>query len=136
MRIVRRAAERILGFVVRLTPAGSREWGAALRRELDEIDGDWPALLWALGGAGAVVRHALAHLPAHGERRARLGIGMALAALALAVALLTPARVRRVSIAHAVGAGAVDVRTALSARPPIWRLGRSRMTRPSLRGSP
>jgi len=54
----RRLAEAALRAVLRLAPRQSREWASAMQRELDFIQGDWAALFWALGSAGAVLRHA------------------------------------------------------------------------------
>ena len=54
----RRLAEAALRAVLRLAPRQSREWASAMQRELDFIHGDWAALFWALGSAGAVLRHA------------------------------------------------------------------------------
>ena len=54
----RRLAEAVLRAALRLAPRQSREWASAMQRELDFIHGDWAALFWALGSAGAVLRHA------------------------------------------------------------------------------
>jgi len=54
----RRLAEAVLRAALRLAPRQSREWASAMHRELDFIHGDWAALFWALGSAGAVLRHA------------------------------------------------------------------------------
>jgi hypothetical protein len=58
----RRLAEAALRAVLRLAPRQSREWASAMQRELDFIHGDWAALFWALGSAGAVLRHAASML--------------------------------------------------------------------------
>jgi hypothetical protein len=53
----RNLAARLLAAVLRLAPPESREWASAMLAELDFIDGDWPALFWALGCAAAIARH-------------------------------------------------------------------------------
>jgi hypothetical protein len=54
----RRVGAAVLKAVLRMAPRSSREWAGAMLRELDFVRGDWAALLWALGGVGAVLRHA------------------------------------------------------------------------------
>jgi len=54
----RTLAAKLLRAVVRLAPAQSRDWAAAMLRELDFIEGDWAALFWALGSLAAILRHA------------------------------------------------------------------------------
>jgi len=54
----RRLAAAILRAAVYLAPPESRAWAAAMQRELDFVHGDWSALFWALGSAGAVLKHA------------------------------------------------------------------------------
>lgn len=54
----RKLAGALLRAVLRLAPAGSRDWALAMLRELDFIEGDWAALFWALGSAAAIVRYA------------------------------------------------------------------------------
>jgi hypothetical protein len=54
----RTLAAKLLRVVVRLAPAESRDWAAAMLRELDFIEEDWSALFWALGSLAAILRHA------------------------------------------------------------------------------
>jgi len=54
----RMLAEALLRGVLRLAPDESRDWASAMLRELDFVEGDWAALLWALGSITAIVRHA------------------------------------------------------------------------------
>lgn len=94
MQVLRRAAFQVLRAGVRLAPASSRPWAAAMLAELHEVPGDFPALRWALGGVAALCWHACTHLHPvprlDGQitsRRNRLAIAGAvllLAALALA----------------------------------------------------
>jgi hypothetical protein len=59
MSPVRGVARRVLHFVVRLAPPKMRSWGDAMIGEMDHIDDDWAALLWALGGTLALCRCSL-----------------------------------------------------------------------------
>jgi hypothetical protein len=54
----RRLAARLLDAVIRGLPPASQPWGQAMLRELDDVEGEWAALLWALGGTTALFRHA------------------------------------------------------------------------------
>jgi hypothetical protein len=54
----RKLAAALLRGVLRLAPVESRDWALAMLRELDFIEGEWPALFWALSGAAAILRHA------------------------------------------------------------------------------
>ncbi|MGD0890827.1 MAG: hypothetical protein ABR923_04785 [Terracidiphilus sp.] len=58
MGTLRKLAGRLLRVVLRLVPEESRDWAAAMLRELDFIEGDWAALLWAFGSVTAILRHA------------------------------------------------------------------------------
>jgi hypothetical protein len=57
MSSARKFASGLLRAVARRAPSGSREWAAAMLRELDFIENDWAALLWALGSAAAIFGH-------------------------------------------------------------------------------
>ena len=59
MSPIRGVARRALHFVVRLAPPRTRRWGDAMIGEMDHIDDDWAALLWALGGTLALCRCSL-----------------------------------------------------------------------------
>ena len=48
----RRLALKILDTVVRFASPGAQDWAKAILREMDFIENDWTALLWALGSAG------------------------------------------------------------------------------------
>lgn len=56
MSPIRGVARRVLHFVVRLVPPRTRSWGDAMIGEMDHIDDDWDALLWALGATLALSR--------------------------------------------------------------------------------
>ena len=59
MSPIRDTARRVLHFVVRLAPPRTRSWGEAMIGEMDHIDDDWDALVWALGGTLALWRCSL-----------------------------------------------------------------------------
>jgi len=59
MSPVRDVARRVLHFVVRQAPPRTRSWGEAMIGEMDHIDDEWDALLWALGGTLALCRCSL-----------------------------------------------------------------------------
>jgi hypothetical protein len=59
MSPIRGVARRVLHFVVRFASPGTRSWGEAVIGEMEHIDDDWAALLWALGGALALARCSL-----------------------------------------------------------------------------
>ena len=59
MPILRKLAVRWLEAIVRNAPPPCREWASAMLRELDFIEGDWAALLWAIGSTAAISRHCL-----------------------------------------------------------------------------
>jgi hypothetical protein len=58
MSAPRRLAIAILRAALWHAPETSRDWAAAMLRELDYIESDWAALWWALGSAAAICRHA------------------------------------------------------------------------------
>jgi hypothetical protein len=74
---LRRAATLLLESAIRIAPPGAGDWGQAMLGELNQVEGSWAALMWALGGAGVLTKHALASLfipsrhrqgiPPHGE---------------------------------------------------------------------
>lgn len=67
MSLTRRLASRLLNSVVRHASPQSHDWGNAMLRELDFVESDWGALLWALGSTAALFRHSVPH-----QLRARL----------------------------------------------------------------
>lgn len=54
---IRGLASAILTAAVRRASPGVREWGAAMLRELDFVEGDWAALLWAIGSVTVLFKH-------------------------------------------------------------------------------
>src|SRR5580700_5185411 len=69
MSTPRRLASRLLCEVVRHSSSDSRDWANAMLRELDFIESDWAALLWALGSTAAIFRHSARALAAKFGRR-------------------------------------------------------------------
>jgi hypothetical protein len=53
---MREMAERVLELAMRLTPESGQDWVAAMRRELDFVEGDWAAFWWAVGGVTVIAR--------------------------------------------------------------------------------
>lgn len=112
MSAIRRVAERVLLFVVRRLPEGSRSWGRAMLREMDFVDNDWAALRWALGSTAALCKQSLiqtlkswregaAPNASSHVRRGRwipsVVSGVAAAVVVLAISVLTLATLVRVS---------------------------------------
>lgn len=52
----RRLASWLLHMVLRVAPREGRQWARAMLCELDFVEGDWAALIWALGGTAAMLR--------------------------------------------------------------------------------
>jgi len=59
---LRQAASVLLESAIRIAPPEAREWGEAMRGELDYVEGSWAAASWALGGASVMAKHALMSL--------------------------------------------------------------------------
>jgi hypothetical protein len=51
MTSVRRVAMMISGAVVRYASPGCREWAEGVAREVEFVEGDWSALVWAIGSS-------------------------------------------------------------------------------------
>ena len=66
---LRRFATWLLRSAVRIAPPGTSEWGQAVLGEMDQVEGDWAALLWAIGGAGFLVRRAVLSIFIPGGKR-------------------------------------------------------------------
>jgi hypothetical protein len=117
MQLFRSLAFGVLRTAARLAPASSRRWADAMLGELEEVDGDLPALLWALGGATALCRHSLARMhpvPRFADRIASRRYQLVIAGVMLLLAVLAMARGGSVSesrpasssASHIVSAGA------------------------------
>lgn len=65
---LRQAATVLLESAIRIAPPDTRDWGQAMRGELRHVEGAWAAVMWALGGASVLAKHALASLLLPGRR--------------------------------------------------------------------
>ena len=59
MSVIRKAASRLLQAMVRRSSTEGRTWAEAMLREVDFVENDWSALLWALGGATVLCKHSI-----------------------------------------------------------------------------
>jgi hypothetical protein len=59
MSMARRLAYKLLNSVVRHASPDSQEWASAMLSELDFVESDWSALVWALGSTTALFRHSV-----------------------------------------------------------------------------
>jgi tetratricopeptide (TPR) repeat protein len=57
--VPRRLASLLLRSAIRVTPPDTLDWAQAMLSELSHVEGDWTALLWAVGGASVLAKHAL-----------------------------------------------------------------------------
>jgi hypothetical protein len=55
----RTAAIALLRFAIWIAPHDTLDWGHAMLNELNHVEGDWSALIWSLGGAGVLAKHAV-----------------------------------------------------------------------------
>ncbi|HTS67896.1 MAG TPA: hypothetical protein VMO17_02845 [Terriglobia bacterium] len=65
---VRQTASVLLESAIRIAPPDTRDWGRAIRGEMDQVDGSWAAALWAFGGTSVMVKEALVSLVVPGRR--------------------------------------------------------------------
>ncbi len=65
---LRQAATALLESAIRIAPPDTRDWGQAMRGELNHVEGPWAAVMWALGGASVLAKGALASLFMPGRR--------------------------------------------------------------------
>jgi hypothetical protein len=67
LSLPRRIAAFLLRYAISISPRDRLDWGHAMLAELDHVQGNWAALLWSLGSAGVLVKHALLSLifPSH-----------------------------------------------------------------------
>jgi cytochrome bd-type quinol oxidase subunit 2 len=59
MSAIRKLASRLLRAVARHSQPATQDWANAMLRELDFIESDWAALLWALGSTAVIFGHSL-----------------------------------------------------------------------------
>jgi hypothetical protein len=65
----RSAAFALLRFAIWIAPHDTHDWGHAMLNELNHVEGNWSALLWSLGGAGVLAKHAMLALILPGTHR-------------------------------------------------------------------
>jgi hypothetical protein len=58
----RRVAAFLLQSAISIAPRDTLDWGHAMLAELHHVQGNWAALLWSLGSAGVLAKHALLSL--------------------------------------------------------------------------
>lgn len=58
----RRVAAFLLQSAISIAPRDTLDWAHAMLAELRHVQGDWTALLWSLGSAGVLAKHALLSL--------------------------------------------------------------------------
>ena len=65
----RRLATLLLRFAIWIAPRDTHDWGHGMLSELHHVEGNWSALLWSLGGAGVLAKHAMLALILPGDHR-------------------------------------------------------------------
>ncbi len=65
----RTVAIALLRFAIWIAPHDTHDWGHAMLNELNHVEGNWSALLWSLGGAGVLAKHAIVALILPGSHR-------------------------------------------------------------------
>jgi hypothetical protein len=65
----RRVATLILRFAIWIAPHDTHDWGHGMLSELNHVPGNWSALLWAIGGAGVLAKHAMLAVILPGSHR-------------------------------------------------------------------
>jgi hypothetical protein len=59
MSPARRLSSRLLNAAARHASSETQDWARAMLRELDYIESDWAALLWAVGSTTAIFRYSV-----------------------------------------------------------------------------
>jgi hypothetical protein len=65
----RAVAIALLRFAIWIAPHDTHDWGHAMLNELNHVEGNWSALIWSLGGAGVLAKHAIVALILPGSHR-------------------------------------------------------------------
>jgi hypothetical protein len=65
----RRLATLLLRFAIWIAPHDTHDWGHGMLSELNHVEGNWSALIWSLGGAGVLTKHAMLALILPSSRR-------------------------------------------------------------------
>ncbi|MGB8477012.1 MAG: hypothetical protein WCE61_23280 [Candidatus Acidiferrum sp.] len=59
----------LLRFAIWIAPHDTLDWGRGMLSELHHVEGNWSALIWAVGGAGVLAKHAMLALILPGSQR-------------------------------------------------------------------
>jgi hypothetical protein len=65
----RRLATLLLRLAIWIAPHDTHDWGHGMLSELNHVPGNWSALLWSLGGAGVLAKHAVLAVILPGSHR-------------------------------------------------------------------
>ena len=65
----RRVATLLLRFAIWIAPHDTLDWGHGMLSELNHVHGSWAALIWAMGGAGVLAKHAVLAVVLPGSNR-------------------------------------------------------------------
>jgi hypothetical protein len=68
----RRIAALILRFAIWIAPHDTLDWGRGMLSELNHVQGNRAALIWAVGGASVLAKHALVSVILPGSHRRTL----------------------------------------------------------------
>jgi len=68
----RRIAAQLLRFAIWIAPHETLDWGQGMLSELNHVQGNWTALIWAVGGASVLAKHALLSVIIPGSHRRTL----------------------------------------------------------------
>ena len=49
----------LLRFAIWIAPHDTLDWGRGMLSELNHVEGNWSALVWSIGGAGVLAKHAI-----------------------------------------------------------------------------
>jgi hypothetical protein len=55
----RSVAIALLRFAIWIAPHDTHDWGRGMLSELNHVEGNWSALIWSIGGAGVLAKHAV-----------------------------------------------------------------------------
>jgi len=55
----RRVATLLLRFAIWIAPHDTLDWGNGMLNELNHVQGSWAAVIWAMGGAAVLAKHAV-----------------------------------------------------------------------------
>ncbi|MGC1485515.1 MAG: hypothetical protein WA789_17100, partial [Candidatus Acidiferrum sp.] len=59
----------LLRFAIWIAPHDTLDWGRGMLSELNHVEGNWSALIWSLGGAGVLAKHAMLAVILPGSHR-------------------------------------------------------------------